>query len=154
MESGTTDATGSGRTTHSEREVRLEFGHDSQAPRRARRLIEGLIPQGDAAADDLRLVTSELVTNVIQHTDGGGTLWAIDRRPQGPLHLEISDHDPSLPHRNGTAGARGGRGLHIVDHVCDRWGVRSIDGDGKTVWAEIDPGTRPSASTSGSNARC
>src|SRR6478609_5543591 len=139
METGTTDATGSGGTTRSGREVRLEFGRDADAPRRARRVVEGLIPPGDTAADDLRLVTSELVTNVIQHTAGGGTLWAIDRRPQGPLHLEISDHDPALPHRNGTAGARGGRGLKIVDQVCDRWGVRSIAGDGKTVWAEFDP---------------
>ncbi len=32
----------------------------------------------------------------------------------------------------------GGRGLHIVQELSDRWGVDPADGDakGKTVWAE------------------
>jgi len=136
METGRNAATGMGRIDRPAHAVRLEFGRDPDAPRRARRLI-GEIVDGPLG-DDARLVTSELVTNVIQHTSSGGVMRAVDQRPNGPLRIEIGDADPTVPAPVRTP-ARGGRGLAIVDRVSARWGVQPIKGDGKVVWVELGP---------------
>ena len=136
MTTGRDIAAGTGASDSSAHTVRLEFGRDPDAPRRARRFIGQLVegPLGD----DARLVTSELVTNVIQHTSSAGVIRAIDHRPDGPLRIEISDDDPAVPVSIGAQEV-GGRGLTIVRHLSARWGVRSIEGDGKVVWAEFGP---------------
>ena len=84
-------------------------------------------------ADDVGLVASELVSNVVRHTEDGGHMkaWADD-----PLRLEVHDTDPTLPSAPAIADERGGHGLRIVDHVADDWGAYR-DGNGKTLWAEF-----------------
>ena len=137
MTTGTNMAAGAGPSDWSAHTVRLEFGRDPDAPRRARLSI-GRIVEG-ALGDDARLVTSELVTNVIQHTSSGGVLRAIDRRPDGPLRIEIGDDDPAVPVLACSQDGCGGRGLSIVDQLSARWGVQPIEGDGKVIWAELGP---------------
>lgn len=91
-----------------------------------------------AAAEDVLLVVSELVTNACLHAGGPEEL----RIGSGPklLRLEVVDAgsgDPATrsPHR---AGRPGGHGMFIVQRLCLDWGVvRSGDGAGKTVWAEL-----------------
>jgi hypothetical protein len=51
----------------------------------------------DPIAEDVRLTTSELVTNVIRHTGNGGELRAWDPRPDVPLRVEVQDSEPQLP---------------------------------------------------------
>jgi anti-sigma regulatory factor (Ser/Thr protein kinase) len=82
-------------------------------------------------------VASELVSNVVQHTEEGGIVEAWDPKPDVPFRLEVSDCDPSLPLSPGVATDEGGRGLHIVDDVAGEWGVIQRRG-GKTVWAHFD----------------
>ena len=56
-----------------EPDVRFRFGHDVRAIRQARERLDPLLSEpDDAIADDVRLAASEMVTNVIAHTDGGG----------------------------------------------------------------------------------
>ena len=99
-----------------------------------------LSEDGDPIAPDVKIVASELVSNVVQHCAGGGTIEAWDPKPDVPFRLEVGDCDQT------TLGSRaptdqGGRGLDIVEQLADAWGVDHHP-QGKTVWAEFDRTTR------------
>ncbi|MFI9720676.1 ATP-binding protein [Streptomyces sp. NPDC052396] len=91
-----------------------------------------------AAAEDVLLVVSELVTNACLHADGPEELMV--SRGGKALRLEVSDLGagepaPRSPHR---AGRPGGHGMFIVQRLCLDWGVVRHQGRvGKTVWAEL-----------------
>jgi hypothetical protein len=123
---------------HVEPDVAFEFSNDPTAPRAARVALGPLFPGDGEFADDVSLVASELVSNVVLHTAEGGHMHAWDA---DPLRLEVHDHDPTLPAPTGDATDNGGRGLDIVDGIADDWGAR-LDGEGKTMWAEF---RRPAA---------
>ncbi|MBM9621192.1 ATP-binding protein [Streptomyces zhihengii] len=102
----------------------------------------GWLPAGSAerraAAEDVLLVVSELVTNACLHADGPEELRvASDGKV---LRLEVTDRGagqpaPRTPHR---AGRPGGHGMFIVQRLCLDWGVvRAPGAPGKTVWAEL-----------------
>ena len=95
----------------------------------------------DPIAADVRLATSELVTNVVRHTRDGGELRAWDPRPDVPLRIEVEDPDPGLPAIPVERPAIGGHGLSIVNAVADEWGVEQRP-PGKVVWAEFDRNKR------------
>ncbi|WJV48282.1 ATP-binding protein [Streptomyces flavofungini] len=91
-----------------------------------------------AAAEDVLLVVSELVTNACLHAEGPEELWlSCDGKT---LRVEVSDRGagqpaPRTPHR---AGRPGGHGMFIVQRLCLDWGVvRTPGSTGKTVWAEL-----------------
>ncbi len=91
-----------------------------------------------AAAEDVLLVVSELVTNACLHAEGPDALRLLcDGKV---LRIEVSDRGagqpaPRTPHR---AGRPGGHGMFIVQRLCLDWGVvRGPGGAGKTVWAEL-----------------
>ncbi|MFJ9927440.1 Histidine kinase-like ATPase domain-containing protein [Streptomyces misionensis] len=91
-----------------------------------------------AAAEDVLLVVSELVTNACLHAEGPDELvLTCDNKV---IRLEVSDRGtgqpaPRNPHR---AGRPGGHGMFIVQRLCLDWGVlRSPGRPGKTVWAEL-----------------
>ncbi|MFD7922354.1 ATP-binding protein [Streptomyces sp. NPDC059740] len=95
-------------------------------------------PDARAAAEDVLLVASELVTNACLHADGPEELRL--RYTAKVLRLEVSDNGsgspaPRTPHQ---AGRPGGHGMFIVQRLCSDWGVvHHPDGTGKTVWAEL-----------------
>ncbi|SPF03935.1 ATP-binding protein [Streptomyces sp. MA5143a] len=91
-----------------------------------------------AAAEDVLLVVSELVTNACLHAGGPAELWiSCDNKV---LRIEVADRGagnpaPRTPHR---AGRPGGHGMFIVQRLCLDWGVvRTPGASGKTVWAEL-----------------
>ncbi|MFE5024694.1 ATP-binding protein [Streptomyces sp. NPDC056656] len=91
-----------------------------------------------AAAEDVLLVVSELVTNACLHAEGPDELRiSCDSKV---LRIEVSDRGsgqpaPRTPHR---AGRPGGHGMFIVQRLCMDWGVvRAAGVPGKTVWAEV-----------------
>ncbi|MEU9450739.1 ATP-binding protein [Streptomyces sp. NPDC048277] len=91
-----------------------------------------------AAAEDVLLVVSELVTNACLHAEGPDELFlACDSKV---IRVEVSDRGagqpaPRTPHR---AGRPGGHGMFIVQRLCLDWGVvRTPGAAGKTVWAEL-----------------
>ncbi|MEU8982394.1 ATP-binding protein [Streptomyces sp. NPDC058467] len=91
-----------------------------------------------AAAEDVLLVVSELVTNACLHAEGPDELRiGCDNKV---LRIEVSDRGagqpaPRTPHR---AGRPGGHGMFIVQRLCLDWGVVRTPGvAGKTVWAEL-----------------
>ncbi|MEU2851288.1 ATP-binding protein [Streptomyces syringium] len=91
-----------------------------------------------AAAEDVLLVVSELVTNACLHANGPDELRVAFAGKV--LRLEVVDlgsgtPTPRHPHR---AGRPGGHGMFIVERLCLDWGVvRNEGGNGKTVWAEL-----------------
>jgi len=91
-----------------------------------------------AAAEDVLLVVSELVTNACLHAEGPEELRV--SYTTKVLRLEVTDHGPGqpaprTPHR---AGRPGGHGMFIVQRLCLDWGVvREPGATGKTVWAEL-----------------
>lgn len=85
------------------------------------------------------LLTSELVTNALVHTDRDAILTATVR--PGRLRVEVRDfvgRRPKLCVPNADDGTHG-RGLMLVQSLADAWGVRA-DGVGKVVWFELDGG--------------
>lgn len=116
----------------------LRAPHDARVA--LRKLLRGVHPSMVA---DAELVLSELVTNVVRHTDTGGSVRLIC----GPeiVRMEVSDRDRGLPAiRADMPGRADGRGLRVVDVLATAWGVEER-ADGKTTWAELrtnDIGTR------------
>lgn len=119
-------------------DVEMNFGHDVGAPRQARRALDPLLSDpGDPIADDVKIVASELVSNVVQHTIDGGRVRAWDPKPDKPFHLEVSDDDVHSPQPPEAASDHGGRGLRIVEELSDACGV-DVDENGKTAWADFN----------------
>ncbi|MGW2087408.1 ATP-binding protein [Streptomyces sp. NPDC001880] len=93
---------------------------------------------GRAAAEDVLLVVSELVTNACLHADGPDRMRIACTAKV--LRVEVVDSGagqpaPRTPHR---AGRPGGHGMFIVQRLCLDWGVLRVPGrSGKTVWAEL-----------------
>jgi hypothetical protein len=91
-----------------------------------------------AAAEDVLLVVSELVTNACLHAEGPERMTV--SYVAKVLRLEVTDRGtgqptPRHPHR---AGRPGGHGMFIVQRLCLDWGVVRTQGAmGKTVWAEL-----------------
>ncbi|MEU2263096.1 ATP-binding protein [Streptomyces sp. NPDC019645] len=102
----------------------------------------GWLPAADAdrraAAEDVLLVVSELVTNACLHAEGPDRLRVSSDAKV--IRLEVTDLGagqpaPRTPHR---AGRPGGHGMFIVQRLCLDWGVVRTPGmNGKTVWAEL-----------------
>lgn len=101
----------------------------------------GWLPAPDAgtraAAEDVLLMTSELVTNACQHAAGP---YALVLTRHGPLvRVAVRDADdrpPVLRPRHVPPGP-GGHGLRVVDRLATAWGCEPTDGGGKTVWLEL-----------------
>ncbi|MFI2634891.1 ATP-binding protein [Streptomyces collinus] len=127
---------------------RLSFGDESGVVPLARDFTRqalyawGWLPAASAdqraAAEDVLLVVSELVTNACLHAGGPDQLHiTCDNKV---IRVEVADRgtgqpSPRTPHR---AGRPGGHGMFIVQRLCLDWGVVRTPGvSGKTVWAEL-----------------
>jgi two-component sensor histidine kinase len=109
----------------------------------ARRLVEdelaGRMP-GDLLGDVCLLVT-ELVSNGVRH--GGGTdhtsLRLLLRGGRPGLRVEVVNADYALApvaQREPDLAGGGGIGLHLVERLATRWGVR--DDAPTAVWFELE----------------
>ncbi|MGV9376800.1 ATP-binding protein [Nonomuraea sp. NPDC003707] len=118
------------------------------------------LPLSPAHEATIAELTSELVTNAVQHAVppacgspdirinvrvGGATIW-----------LAVCDHDPTLPTRRAPDFlAESGRGLFLVEAQADQWGTVQ-HANGKYVWFSLDcvggtgrAGEMPPATASG-----
>jgi anti-sigma regulatory factor (Ser/Thr protein kinase) len=91
---------------------------------------------GDAAT----LLTSEIVTNAIQHTksgvDGGTVTIVVIRVPRGVLVEIIDGGSTATPVVKGDLYAAEGHGLFLVQHLAAQWGYLR-DPAGTTVWFHL-----------------
>ncbi|MFF1447730.1 SpoIIE family protein phosphatase [Streptomyces sp. NPDC058274] len=93
----------------------------------------------DDQVDSAVLMTSEMVTNVLVHTDADALLIAEmtgeggDRR----LRVVVTDASDDLPHKRHPGElASSGRGLVLMELLADAWGV-DPQGQGKSIWFEL-----------------
>jgi len=119
------------------------FAGEAAQVSRARRFVAGLLGDNWPTADEVTLLTSEIVSNAVQHSgsgDGGGFEVAV--LLEGRLiRVEVRDRGgSSVPQvtdtGNGSDVLAGGRGLMIVDVLADRWGYEGGE-HGRVVWFEI-----------------
>jgi anti-sigma regulatory factor (Ser/Thr protein kinase) len=136
-------------------------GHPSRpAPRRTAMAVAQAQPERIAAArhhlrellhdwqdteqvDSAVLMVSEMVTNVLVHTDGDALIVAevAHGAPDRRLRVEVTDTSDELPHRRRPGEmASSGRGLLLMEMLADNWGV-DPRGEGKSIWFELyEPG--------------
>ncbi|MHC3424913.1 ATP-binding SpoIIE family protein phosphatase [Streptomyces sp. DT18] len=89
--------------------------------------------------DSAVLMCSEMLTNVLVHTEGDALLIASVTGPPGArrMRVEVMDDDDTLPHRRDPGElASSGRGLVLMELLADDWGV-SPRGEGKSIWFEL-----------------
>jgi anti-sigma regulatory factor (Ser/Thr protein kinase) len=124
-----------------------------------RRITEDLLAVGifHAAVCDAALVISELLSNAIRHARPlhGSWLRVAWCLKGGSVEVAVSDGgSPTRPRpAHASRSSLGGRGISIVEHLANAWGVRADD-DMLTVWAILpapsDDQRDEPASTAGS----
>ncbi|MEV5971810.1 SpoIIE family protein phosphatase [Streptomyces sp. NPDC051921] len=127
-----------------------------EAPRRTMMTVAQAEPERIAAAreqvrqllhdwsdedqvDSAVLMVSEMVTNVLVHTDGDALLVAevLCLEDARRLRVEVADSSDELPHkRHPGEMASSGRGLILMEMLADTWGV-DPQGEGKAIWFEL-----------------
>ena len=118
---------------------------DRSAPRLARRWIaEQLNPLGlrPEEHDAIVLLVSELVSNVVLHTESDPVVTLRVDPDRVLIGVEdTSAHAAQLREPDEDAERPGGWGLRIVDQIADEWGADLVDGR-KVVWfaVGVDPG--------------
>lgn len=118
---------------------------------RARRWISKLLGAGHPLHDDCVLLTSELATNAVVHsnTREGGVftleVWHTDRW----LRVRVRDGGSATPPCacHAVPDASGGRGMPMLDTLARRWGL-SREAGVNEVWFEL-----AKASVNGSTRR-
>jgi anti-sigma regulatory factor (Ser/Thr protein kinase) len=104
-----------------------------------------------SAADSVELIVSELVTNAVCASTGPNGRPRYDAKTGLPpvglrlsydrVHvlIEVWDQDPRLPMaRAADSDDESGRGLMLVEALCERWDCTvSPRWGGKVVWAEV-----------------
>ncbi|MER6109547.1 ATP-binding SpoIIE family protein phosphatase [Streptomyces hirsutus] len=95
--------------------------------------------------DSAVLLLSEVLTNVLVHTDAAALLEAeITDAPQGRrMRVEVTDAGAELPHLRAPGElASSGRGLLLIELLAHAWGVVPR-GKGKSIWFELDESATP-----------
>ena len=121
-------------------ELRAELGPEPSEVAHARHLVAEHLPAWhipEEPAETTVLLVSELVTNALRH---GHPPFLLTARTTPPgVRVEVHDSNgaafPSL--REIEPDLPGGRGLHLVEVLADRWGSAESE-HGKYVWFELD----------------
>ena len=103
----------------------------------ARVFVERRVGEDDSQlARKVRLLVSELATNVVRHTTSDFTVeveWSGDE-----LHVRVTDSGDGEPVVRSPGHAEtSGRGLRLVQELADAFGIDRVSGAGttaKTVW--------------------
>jgi anti-sigma regulatory factor (Ser/Thr protein kinase) len=116
-------------------QVRRRFEPSNAGIRQAREFLREALAgrAGGGISEDMSLAVSELATNAVTHA---GTAFDVVVETDGSLRVEVEDGSTATPIKQPTsATALHGRGLQIVEELCDRWGVHVVR-DRKCVWCE------------------
>lgn len=96
-------------------------------------LLLGAMPVPIVVLEDVLLMVSELVTNVVVHAHTETRVWATVE--PGRVSVAVGDGDPDhapfLAERGSLA--TNGRGILLVDALSSDWGIDLLD-DAKVVW--------------------
>ena len=106
--------------------------------REARSLVAKALGDLSPRCDDAVLMTSELVTNAVLHTNSrrpGGTVMITVLESAGGVRVEVADSGSELtaPVVRADVFTADGHGLFLVQSLADQWGYLR-DESGTTVW--------------------
>ncbi|MFD9124513.1 ATP-binding protein [Kitasatospora sp. NPDC059571] len=110
-----------------------------------RMLQDWRLPLSEEILQAVRLCTSELVANAVEH--GGGTCRVRASWTGSHLRVDVIDTSSNAPETGcPTWDAIRGRGMLLVESLATTWGWEPR-GDGKTVYAlfALDTSTGPGA---------
>lgn len=126
------------------------FPGDPQSVGAARRfVVEVLSGSRPELLDAVKLMVSELATNVVGHVQTSFELTL--SRTAEEIRVEVADYGGGTPViRSAGPDDERGRGLQIVDGLADRWGVDYDRPAGKIVWFTL---ALPAAETLSDQAR-
>jgi anti-sigma regulatory factor (Ser/Thr protein kinase) len=120
------------------RQAADSFPGESAQVRAARRFIAGVLGMDGPAVDDIILVTSELVSNAVLHSNsrlGGKVSIRAEVRPHEYVRVEVEDEGgPWAPLE---PGGRRMHGLGIVSTLALTWGRDGSPETGWVVWARM-----------------
>ncbi|MGW4565533.1 ATP-binding protein [Streptomyces sp. NPDC004561] len=138
-EAGETVGEASGTIIEHAHRFRRRLGRaDLRAVPEARRELRALLRHwGKPGRSEIaELLTSELVTNALVHTDEDAVLTAVVE--PGGLRVEVRDFVARRPEVQAPDSDEDthGRGLVLVESLADAWGVLA-HGVGKSVWFEL-----------------
>ncbi|MFF9394939.1 ATP-binding SpoIIE family protein phosphatase [Streptomyces griseoluteus] len=125
-----------------ERSTLLSVAQDAperiaEARQHLRELLHDWTP--DEQVDAAVLLVSEMITNVLVHTDDDALLLAeiFGEHDQRRLRVQVTDGGDDLPHKRRPGElASSGRGLMLIEMLADAWGVEPR-GEGKSIWFEL-----------------
>jgi anti-sigma regulatory factor (Ser/Thr protein kinase) len=117
---------------------RREFPHSQRSVADSRRFVRDAV--GDLPTemrDAIALMTSELATNALVHTDGGFQMTI--ERTEERLQVSVADRSEQLPSLLAPEPSEiHGRGIRIVRDLSDAWGSSDESGEGKIVWFQVN----------------
>jgi anti-sigma regulatory factor (Ser/Thr protein kinase) len=118
------------------RELEIELDPVPGAAKSARDSIAEVLGDslGRDTVKDLQLIVSELVGNSVRHGPGNRIGLRISIDDDGRVHGEVADQGDGTVAMREMGAKGGGRGLHIVDALAERWAVY----EGSThIWFEL-----------------
>jgi anti-sigma regulatory factor (Ser/Thr protein kinase) len=122
-------------------EVHVDLPADLTAPTEARAAARRILPTWRLGAllEPVLLVVSELVGNAVRH--GRPPVDLRLRKADGGVRVGVHDEAPDVPvaGRQVPDTAESGRGMLLVDAFASETGIEQIAGDGKVVWAQVEP---------------
>ncbi|MFE3774854.1 ATP-binding protein [Streptomyces sp. NPDC059122] len=123
------------------RQRTMLFPRRKLTARAAREFIAETLTQWDCGErlDDVRLCTSELVTNALLHgTSPDDVILVRVELHDAQLLVEVHDGGTGVPRQRRVQDTSdNGRGLFLVSVFADDWGVAAREGPGKRVWASF-----------------
>jgi anti-sigma regulatory factor (Ser/Thr protein kinase) len=117
--------------------VAVALAASTEAAAQARGVVRDLLRQGQRPdmVDTACLLTSELVANAVVHA--GAPVELVVDLDKARLAVEVIDASADDPApRDAEPLATSGRGLAMVEHLADAWGVTRIV-PGKSVWFSL-----------------
>jgi anti-sigma regulatory factor (Ser/Thr protein kinase) len=124
-------------------QVSIEVPVEAEAPAIAREVVASALVGVRVAEDrieDLRLLTSEIVTNAIRHAglEAGDTIGLAVDVSEERVRVRVEDDGPGFEPAEVEGpfpGKAGGWGLVLVQQLADAWGV--VRNDPNLVWFEL-----------------
>ena len=124
-------------------QISVKIPVQPEAVAMARETVSRVVAERKAdarVAEDLRLLTSEVVTNALRHSGmgaGGSLLVAIDIE-RDRVRVGVTDDGPGFDPdslRGPAADSVSGWGLFLVEQLADSWGV--VRDGSNFVWFEL-----------------
>jgi anti-sigma regulatory factor (Ser/Thr protein kinase) len=119
-------------------QLSADLTRDLAAPAHARRAVERFGTTLDpAVVPDVKLLVSELVGNSVKYGGDGPVQLILRSEDPHHVHVEVLDQGAGFAPaaRDRPPTEPGGWGLHMVEALTQRWGVRE---GASHVWFEID----------------